>query len=130
MNMIIRTDELLQHPVMGTAPWSVLVFGGSEFTDRDGLTHVLDGVHEIITIGEIIHQRGDAVGILAGEWALSIGIPELTFDQTCPLSAVHLAIAFPGDRETLTTIQAARTAFVPVLKVRQEGENMVLAFAK
>jgi hypothetical protein len=57
----------------------VLVCGGRDFSDRDRLAAILGAVHAEQPFSTLIHGAAPGADMLAGEWAISRGIPVAPF---------------------------------------------------
>lgn len=110
-------------------PVRIIVCGGRDYADRDHVFRVLDKVHALRVIAEVI--QGDAPGAdsLAKEWAEARGIKH----TDCPADWKSLGrragpirnrymltlkpdgvVAFPGNDGTDDMCRAAKEAGVPV----------------
>jgi hypothetical protein len=49
--------------------WTVLVYGGREYADREYLFKVLDAIHAAVNIVEIVHGAAMGADSLAESWA-------------------------------------------------------------
>jgi hypothetical protein len=118
-------------------PVRIIVCGGRDYADRARVFEVLDKVHALRVIAEVI--QGDAPGAdsLAKEWAKAHGIKH----TDCPADWKSLGrragpirnrymltlkpdgvVAFPGGRGTLDMISAAQEAGVPVYRPSPSGQ--------
>jgi hypothetical protein len=52
----------------------VIVCGGRDFEDRDGLFQAMDAVHKATPITMVVHGAARGADALAGEWAASRGM--------------------------------------------------------
>lgn len=112
----------------------VLVCGGRDFMDQARAFAVLDHYHaESGGFSVIIRGAARGADTLAGEWAVSRGVPVLAFPADWDAhgrAAGHIrnaemigegkptvVIAFPGGRGTANMVMQARHSHIPVLQV-------------
>ena len=114
----------------------VIVCGGRDFDDRDGLFRVLDRVHSDSPINILWHGNARGADTLAGQWARSRGV------QCAPTPAqwkkhgkaagpkrnqamlgqgIGRVVAFPGGRGTADMVARARKAGVRVITATPTG---------
>lgn len=110
----------------------VIVCGGRKFDDRMLMAHVLDRVVEQKGGIFVIHGGASGADKLAGEWAVSRGMPcaevaapwAVYGDGAGPIRNGWMlmlqpdgVVAFPGNAGTANLVKQARDAGVPVMEV-------------
>lgn len=119
-------------------PVRIIVCGGRDYADRDHVFRVLDKIHTLRSICEIIQGECPAgADRFAREWALNRGQTltrcraewEKHGKRAGPLRNRHMltlkpdgVVAFPGGRGTQDMITAAQEAGVPVYRPRPSGQ--------
>lgn len=107
----------------------LLVCGGRDYNDRDKVFEVLDLIHRVRTIAEIISGAARGADSLAAEWARSRGVKltEKPADwkkhgrRAGPLRNLEMldenpdgVVAFPGGKGTQHMIEISKKKGVPV----------------
>lgn len=110
-------------------PVRIIVCGGRDYADREHVFQVLDKIHTLRGIIEVIQGEAQGADRWAREWAVGYGIPltrcraewEKHGKRAGPLRNRHMltlkpdgVVAFPGGRGTADMISAAQEAGVPV----------------
>ena len=101
---------------MSPAVFTVLVFGGRDFSDERLMDETLDRLHARRPFGLLIHGGAPGADRLSGAWAKKRGIPVRVFEadwgkfgksagprrnqQMLDEGLPDLAVAFPGGRGT------------------------------
>lgn len=119
----------------------VLVCGGRDYEDREQLFQILDAAHLANPIVCLIHGAARGADTLAADWALEHGVlcnaysadwsthgrsagpirNKKMLDEGKP----HMVIALPGGKGTANMILQAKTADVPVVRVRRRARSRV-----
>lgn len=110
----------------------VLVCGGRDFDNMDGLVHVLDQLHAQQPITLVIHGNARGADALADRWAGSRRVRVDRYDadwkahgrSAGPIrnrrmlveGKPDLVVAFPGGRGTANMVEQARKAGVKVME--------------
>lgn len=106
---------------------TVLVCGGRDFADRDGVFRTLDTINAAANqITLLVHGGAPGADTLAGEWAKDRGIPCRVYpadwkshgkaagpkrnQQMLDEAQPQMVLAFPGGRGTADMVRRARTA--------------------
>lgn len=111
-------------------PVRIIVCGGRHYTDRDNVFRVLDKIHTLRGVAEVIQgECPTGADKFAREWAVGYGIPlvrcraerEKHGKRAGPLRNRYMltlkpdgVVAFSGGRGTQDMIYAAQEAGVPV----------------
>ncbi len=111
----------------------VLVCGGRDFDDHDGLYHVMDALAFGLGISLIIHGGARGADSLAGKYGREHGIPVSVYPadwnahgraagpirnaKMLAESQPDLVVAFPGGRGTADMVARAKAAGVKVINV-------------
>lgn len=110
-------------------PVRIIVCGGRDYADRDHVFRVLDKIHTLRGIAEVIQGEARGADYLAAQWAVNYGIPltrcraewEKHGKRAGPLRNRQMltlkpdgVVAFPGGAGTADMISAAQEAGIPV----------------
>ncbi len=111
----------------------VLVCGGRDFCDREGLFHTLDALASSEGVSVIIQGATRGADSLAAEWALLRGVPSEAYaadwatlgnsagpvrnQQMLEMGKPTRVLAFPGGRGTADMIRRARLGGVTVVEL-------------
>jgi hypothetical protein len=113
----------------------VLVTGGRSFSNRSLLFATLDRLHADHAFTTLIHGGASGADRLAGEWAVSRGIPVEVYpadwqkygraagpirNQRMIAERPAMVVAFPGGRGTADMVRRVRQAGVELIVVEQE----------
>lgn len=121
-------------------PFKVLVCGGREFDDLTTLYSIMDGLHEMYNITEVIH--GDARGAdrLADQWAKERGIKVTAYaanwakhgkaagpkrNNTMLKQKPHLVVAFPGGTGTADMVKKSYRHRIKTIVLDEEPRGIV-----
>lgn len=118
----------------------MLVTGGRDFADADGLHRILTAIHRARGIATIIHGRARGADTLAERWAVENGIPTIRFAADWTGHGAYAGpirngrmlregqpdyvLAFPGGRGTADCVRQARRLDVPVLVPHGDLESI------
>ena len=117
----------------------ILVCGGRYFADRDFVFDCLDLARRNSEITAIIHGDASGADRLAKAWAIDRGIPHVPFPaqwrrpdgsidhgagprrnaEMIAQGKPDVVLAFPGGRGTADMVERARSAGLPILRVRR-----------
>ena len=109
----------------------ILVCGGRDYTDRDHVFAVLDGISVISPISAIIHGGARGADALGKAWAETWGIPDFAFPADWSRGKIagparnyrmlvegrpDLVVAFPGGKGTANMVGLAKKHGVEVME--------------
>lgn len=111
----------------------VLVCGGRDYADWTKVQEVLNDMHAVYGISQVIHGAATGADSLADRWARQVSVEQTAFTADWlahgkaagPLrnqrmldeGKPDLVIAFPGRRGTADMVRRARAAGVEVISV-------------
>lgn len=113
-------------------PVRIIVCGGRDYADRAFVFQVLDKIHTLRGICEVIQGEAPGADRWAREWALNRGVTlnrcraewEKHGKRAGPIRNAHMltlrpdgVVAFPGGRGTADMCRQAEAAGVPVMRV-------------
>ena len=113
----------------------ILVCGGRDYKDRERVFKVLDGLHCLSKVTEVIQGGARGADTLAKEWALKNEVPQIEVKadwekhglSAGPIRNVEMikysprmVIAFPGGRGTEHMVSTARKYNIPVQVISRD----------
>ena len=123
----------------------LLVCGGRDLSDRTGVFAALDALHAYEPVTLLIEGGARGADSLAGDWAISRGIPRRTFmaewerhgPAAGPIRNRRMleegdpdrVAAFPGGRGTAHMVRIAEEAAVPVERMTPQVPKRTGLFA-
>jgi YspA, cpYpsA-related SLOG family len=112
---------------------TVLVCGGRDFDDEDGLFSALDALHYGKKITRLVHGAAKGADTLGARWALGKGIFSAGYpaqwdkygkkagvvrnQEMLDREEIEFVVACPGGRGTADMVRRATAAGIPVIHV-------------